>query len=114
MSDFFITGTDTEIGKTYVTTALLRDLRRRCLPAMGYKAIACGDRGDARAMRDATDPSVSLELINPLYLRAATSPYIAATLENRTISPNPTIREAGPTVRPLFLPAGERRDAARR
>lgn len=87
MSDFFITGTDTEIGKTYVTTALLRDLRRRGLPAMGYKAIACGDRGDARAMRDATDPSVSLELINPLYLRAATSPYIAATLENRTISP---------------------------
>ncbi len=86
MQNFFITGTDTEIGKTYVTTALLRDLRRRGIPAMGYKPMACGDRSDARAMRDATDPSVSLELINPLYLRAATAPYIAATLENKTIS----------------------------
>lgn len=86
MQNFFITGTDTEIGKTYVTTALLRDLRRRGMPAMGYKPMACGDRSDARAMREATDPSVSLELINPFYLRAATAPYIAATLENKTIS----------------------------
>lgn len=86
MEHFFITGTDTEIGKTWVTCALLRDLRRRGIGAMGFKPIACGDRADARAMRDATEPSLSLETINPLYLRAATAPYIAAELENRTIS----------------------------
>lgn len=83
---FFVTGTDTEIGKTYVTCCLLRDLRRRGLPAMGYKPVACGDRADARAMREATNPSVSLDLINPLYLRAATAPSIAAELERKTIS----------------------------
>lgn len=86
MPNFFITGTDTEIGKTYVVCALLRDLRRRGIKAMGFKPMACGDRTDPRLMRDATDPSVSLEDINPIYLRAATAPYIAAQLEHKSIS----------------------------
>lgn len=82
--DFFITGTDTEIGKTYVTCALLRDLRARGLSPMGFKPLACGDRSDARAMREAAgDPSLSLDIINPIYLRAATAPYIAAEFEQR-------------------------------
>lgn len=83
---YFITGTDTEIGKTYVTCALLRDLRRHGIPAVGYKPMACGDRGDARAMQAATDPTLPLELINPIYLKAATAPYVAAMLENRTLT----------------------------
>ena len=86
MSGFFITGTDTEIGKTYVTCALLRDLRRRGMKAVGYKAMACGDRGDARAMMAATDPSLPADVVNPIYLRAATAPYVAAMLENRTLT----------------------------
>lgn len=85
--DFFITGTDTEIGKTYVTAALLRDLRARGMAPMGYKPLACGDRSDPRSMREAAGaPGLSLDLINPIYLRAATAPYIAAELEQRTIS----------------------------
>lgn len=86
MQGYFITGTDTDVGKTYVTCALLRDLRRRGIPAVGYKAMACGDRGDARAMQAATDPALPLDLINPIYLKAATAPYVAALLENRTLS----------------------------
>ncbi len=87
MTDFFITGTDTEIGKTYVTCALLRDMRRRGIRAMGYKPVACGDRNDPRAMREASDePSLSLELINPVFLRAATAPLIAAELEGTELS----------------------------
>ncbi len=87
MTGFFITGTDTEIGKTYVTCALLRDLRARGLRAMGYKPVACGDRSDPRAMREAAgEPTLSLELINPHYLRAATAPSMAAELEQRTLS----------------------------
>ena len=87
MTDFFITGTDTEIGKTYVTCALLRDMRRRGIRAMGYKPVVCGDRNDPRAMREASDePSLSLELINPVFLRAATAPLIAAELEGTELS----------------------------
>lgn len=92
MAGFFITGTDTDVGKTYVTCALLRDLRRRGIPAVGYKAMACGDRGDARAMQAATDPSLPLDVINPLYLRAATAPYVAAMLENRPITPEELVQ----------------------
>lgn len=87
MTNFFITGTDTEIGKTYVTCALLRDLRQRGISAMGFKPMACGDRSDPRAMREAVgEPTLALEEINPIYLRAATAPYIAAELERRTLS----------------------------
>lgn len=86
MPHFFITGTDTEIGKTYVTCRLLRDLRRRGIEAVGFKPIACGDRSDARAMREASESSMSLDAINPIYLRAATAPYIAAELQHRTLS----------------------------
>lgn len=86
MRGFFVTGTDTEIGKTYVTCALLRDLRARGMRAMGYKPVACGDRTDPRAMREAAgEPGLSLELINPVYLRAATAPSVAAELEQRTL-----------------------------
>ncbi len=83
--NFLITGTDTEIGKTYVTALLLKDLRRRGLLAAGYKPVACGDRQDPRAIRDATDPSMSLDEINPLYLRTPTAPYVAANFERQTV-----------------------------
>ncbi len=85
IQDFLIIGTDAGVGKTYVTCALLRDLRRRGFRAMGYKPVCCGDRAEARAMRDATEPGISLELINPLYLRANADPCIAAELQRVTI-----------------------------
>lgn len=86
MANFFITGTDTEIGKTYVTCALLRDLRARGLQAAGFKPLACGDRSDPRAMRDAMgEPSLSLDLINPIYLRTPAAPYIAAEMEQKCV-----------------------------
>ena len=87
MEGFFIAGTDTEIGKTYVTCALLRDLRRRGICAMGYKPVACGDRNDPRAIREAVgEPSLSLELINPIFLRAAAAPLIAAEFEGAELN----------------------------
>ncbi len=85
--DFIIVGTDYGVGKTHVTCALLRDLRRRGFNAMGYKPICCGDRADARAIREATEPGISLELINPLYLRADADPCIAAELQRVEIKP---------------------------
>ncbi len=79
--DLLIIGTDHAVGKTHVTCALLRDLRSRGFNAMGYKPICCGDRSEARAIREATEPGISLELINPIYLRADADPYIAAELQ---------------------------------
>ena len=87
MSGFFITGTDTEIGKTYVTCLLIRDLCARGFRASGYKPLACGDRGDALAMLEAAGSELAPDRVNPVYLRAATAPYIAAELERRRIQP---------------------------
>src|SRR5205085_7256759 len=41
----FITGTDTGVGKTHVTAALLAELRRRGVRAAAFKPIACGAGG---------------------------------------------------------------------
>lgn len=104
MAGFFITGTDTEIGKTWVTCALLRDLRSRGINAVGFKPMACGDRADPRAMREAADPSVPLEQINPIYLKAAAAPYIAAELEHKTISLQQDILPAYRALAARFSP----------
>lgn len=42
MSVLFITGTDTSVGKTIVTRAILQLLTDYDIPAVGYKPIACG------------------------------------------------------------------------
>ncbi len=81
MPHYFIAGTDTDVGKTYVTCCMLRDLLSRGVHATGYKPLACGDRSDARAIREATASKLSLEQINPIYLRSATAPAIASELE---------------------------------
>jgi len=39
--NLFITGTDTAVGKTHVTAALLTELRRRGILAAAFKPIAC-------------------------------------------------------------------------
>ncbi len=93
LQDILVVGTDYGVGKTHVVCALLRDLRRRGFNAMGYKPICCGDRKDARAIRDATEPGISLELINPVYLRANADPVVAAELQRVSIDPEQLIED---------------------
>jgi dethiobiotin synthetase len=81
----FITGTDTDAGKTYVTCLLIESLRRTGHDAVGFKPFACGDRLDAQALMQASGGAVTLEEINPVYLKVPASPYAAALLENRTV-----------------------------
>lgn len=86
MHNFFITGTDCGCGKTFVACALLRDLRSRGVDAMGFKPVACGDRAEARLIREAVElPSYKLEDINPVYLRTQAEPIMAAELERGSI-----------------------------
>ena len=81
----FITGTDTNVGKTYVTVRLLRALRTRGVDAVGFKPLCCGSRDDAEALRAASDNALSLNETNPVWLRAPAAPYAAALIENRSI-----------------------------
>jgi len=82
----FITGTDTGIGKTMVSCALLHALRARGLRAVGMKPVASGcertDAGwrndDALRLQAASDPRPDYDLVNPYALPDPTAPEIAA------------------------------------
>ena len=83
---YFIAGTGAGVGKSYVINALLRSCQESGVKATGFKPITCGDRTEVRNMREAMkEPTLSLELLNPVYLRAATDPLMAADLERKSI-----------------------------
>ncbi len=81
----FVTATDTGAGKTFVSALLIRTLRRRGIDAVGMKPLCCGDRDDAEILHAASDGVVSLNAINPVWLRAPVAPYTASLIENRAI-----------------------------
>ena len=82
----YITGTDTGVGKTQVSVALLHCLRSRGLRAVGMKPVASGcvmtangwRNDDALALQAASDSCPDYALINPFALPDATAPSIAA------------------------------------
>jgi dethiobiotin synthetase len=86
MNSCFVTGTDTGVGKTLVSAALLHALARRHARVAGMKPIAAGviahDDGwaseDALALRAASTTAVPPELDNPILLPDPLSPHIAA------------------------------------
>ncbi len=84
---FFVTGTDTGVGKTHVTALLLRELRGGGVNAAAMKPIACGADGrhDARIYRRLMNNAAPLDVINPVYLRHPLAPSVAARLEHRRI-----------------------------
>lgn len=84
--NLFVTGTDTGVGKTYVTRLLLESLRERGVNATGYKPVACGDRDDAHAMAGVS-ACVDIDRINPVHFKTPVAPYVAGILENRPVDP---------------------------
>lgn len=88
---FFITGTDTGVGKTYVTRLILETLRKDGQDAVGYKPVSCGDREDAVILAGASG-GLTLDEINPISLNTPVAPYVACLLENRTLDPTDLIK----------------------
>lgn len=81
----FITGTDTGVGKTYVTRLILETLRNEGIDAVGYKPVASGDRADATILAAASG-DLARDLVNPVFLKPALAPLVAGMLENRVIT----------------------------
>ena len=92
---YFITGTDTGIGKTLVAAALLHSLARDGLSTVGMKPIAAGTTGhgagvsneDVEQLCRASTVKAPLSLVCPYLLRAAVAPHIAADEEGVCIDP---------------------------
>lgn len=83
--NLFLTGTDTNVGKTYVASLIVRALRAAGKDAIGLKPICCGERDDVEALHAAADGAATLNDINPMWLRTPAAPYTAAIIENRAI-----------------------------
>ena len=82
---FVITGTDTGVGKTLLTSLLAAHLVRRGVKVAALKPISSGHRGDARLLRRALNNSLALETINPWHFRAPIAPLLAARAEKRAV-----------------------------
>jgi len=83
---FFITGTDTDCGKTYVSAALIRHLQQKYASVAGLKPIASGfepvdgrmQNADVEALTLASNAALAPELINRYSYHPAIAPHIAA------------------------------------
>lgn len=82
----FISGTDTEVGKTWTSVALLRALNHAGLRAVGMKPVASGcdevagslRNSDALALIGASHAAPDYAICNPYALREAVAPHLAA------------------------------------
>lgn len=89
----FVTGTDTEIGKTLVSAALLRGFTRAGLKAAAMKPIAAGafevdsvwHNEDADQLDAASSVLLPPEIRTPYLLKAPAAPHIVAEQENVTL-----------------------------
>ena len=87
---WFVTGTDTEVGKTFVTCALLLALKGQGVKAVGMKPVAAGTNehgcnDDVEALIAASGVVAPRELVNPYLFHPAIAPHIAAIEEGRSI-----------------------------
>lgn len=102
---FFVTGTDTEVGKTFVSEAILILLNKKGLQTGGYKPIAAGcaptaqglRNEDALALQKHSSIDLSYDEVNPIAFEAAIAPHLAAQDFNLDATAQPisidTVRE---------------------
>jgi dethiobiotin synthetase len=93
----FVTGTDTGVGKTHASAALLMALRARGLLASGMKPVASGCRTtpaglrneDAEALIAASDPVPAYADCNPFAFAEPIAPHIAAARSGSEVTLEP-------------------------
>jgi dethiobiotin synthetase len=94
MTAIFVTGTGTDVGKTFVTTGLIRHLRTTGRPVEALKPVVSGFDPDAPATSDpglllaALDRALTqaeIDRISPWRFRAPLSPDLAAAREGRNL-----------------------------
>lgn len=92
--DFFITGTDTEIGKTFVSCALLHAYAQQGISSVGMKPIAAGAEWQEGAWHNedvdqlcaASSVKADVNLVAPYLMRTPAAPHIVAKAEQVEIS----------------------------
>ena len=90
-SGYFITGTDTGCGKTWITVGLMQALQDRHFKVLAVKPVACGEgtaelrNDDALRLQAQATLCLPYEDINPYFFAAPVAPHLAARQADRTI-----------------------------
>lgn len=90
---WFVTGTDTEVGKTVASSALLCAAKSQGWRTAGYKPVASGSEwqngylrnSDALSLQACSSLALSYDEVSPYTFAEATSPHIAGHSEGRVI-----------------------------
>ncbi len=90
----FVTGTDTEVGKTYMSAGLLSYFNARGCSTIGLKPVASGAHQkngacyntDALMLQQAASVKLPYAVVNPFLLEAPVAPHIAAAYEGVALS----------------------------
>ncbi|WP_455257457.1 dethiobiotin synthase [Peptoniphilus asaccharolyticus] len=93
MKGLFIVGTDTDIGKTYVTGLLLKKMIELGMNATYYKGALSGAElvdgklipGDAQYVKDVSGLKEDIENLVPYVYENAVSPHLASQIEGNTV-----------------------------
>ena len=86
MKGFFVTGTDTGVGKTEVAAYLAKRFSRKGLRVSVMKPVATGFKTvckDAQTLRKFSRSNAPIDCINPVSFRAPLVPLVASALENK-------------------------------
>lgn len=91
---YFITGTDTDVGKTYCSALFLKALHRAGLTCLPFKPIAAGcefidgelKNADALSLIAASQCTLPYSLVNPYAFEPPIAPHIAAQLIGTTLN----------------------------
>ena len=97
--NYFITGTDTDAGKTLITQALLIKAASQGLKTLGLKPVAAGGmvarpdsdkqgNDDAVKLMAASTEALPYEQVNPVLFADPIAPHIAAEREGRNVTLN--------------------------
>jgi dethiobiotin synthetase len=81
----FVTGTDTDAGKTLLAASLLHHLRARGVAALGMKPFCSGGTADVDLLLALQGPGLTRAEANPFYFREPLAPLVAARRARRRI-----------------------------
>ncbi len=101
---YFVTGTDTDCGKTYCTVQLMRELQAQGKSVIGLKPIASGSAQTANGLRNddalklqvASTIDLAYDVINPITFEQPIAPHIEAQKHNYPLSVSHIIEKLQP------------------
>lgn len=91
----FVTGTDTGVGKTYVSALVVEELRKKGVDAVGLKPVCSGGREDAERLWQASGGELELDAVNPFYFQTPVAPLVAGRIEGSPLELDQMVFQIG-------------------